>query len=54
MIGRQMRIAQHHGGVRMTEKLANGVQRYARLHQAAGKMVAEIMEAKILQFSFLS
>jgi hypothetical protein len=54
MTGRQMSIAQHHGGVRMTEKLANRIQRNARLHQAARKVMAQIMEAKILQVGPLS
>jgi hypothetical protein len=54
MIRGQMRIAQDHGRIRVPEKLANGVQRYTRLHQPAGKVMPQIMEAKIFQLRSLS
>ena len=49
MIGRQMGVAQHHRGVGVSEKLANSVEGNARLYEAAGKVMAQIMESKVLQ-----
>ena len=49
-----MSVAQHHGSVGVSEKLANGVEGNARLHEAAGKVMAQIMESKVLQLRSLS
>ena len=44
-----MLVAPDHRRVRMPEKLANGVQRNTRLHQSTSKVMAQIVEAEILQ-----
>lgn len=54
MIGRQMGVAQHHRGVGVSKQLANSVEGNARLYEAAGKVVAQIMESKVLQLRALS
>jgi hypothetical protein len=49
-----MGVAQDHSGVGVTQKLADRVKGYARLYQAAGKVMPQIVKAKVLQLCSVS
>jgi hypothetical protein len=50
-VGGQMSVTKNHGNIGVAQKLANRIEIHTRLNQAACKMMPQVMESEIDDFS---